>query len=66
MVTYNPFKKLSANKRKVLGEVMSKSDVLFEQAKENGMTTLREAGIGKVESGETTISEILRSTVQDN
>ena len=41
-------------------------DALFEQAKENGMTTLREAGIGKVESGETTISEILRSTVQDN
>ena len=41
-------------------------DELFEQARENGMTTLREAGIGKVESGETTISEILRSTVQDN
>ena len=41
-------------------------DELFEQAKANGMTTLREAGIGKVISGETTISEILRSTVQDN
>tara|TARA_Y100000814_G_scaffold126075_1_gene91064 strand:- start:3687 stop:5405 length:1719 start_codon:yes stop_codon:yes gene_type:complete len=41
-------------------------DELFQQAKKNGMTTLREAGIGKVASGETTISEILRSTVQDN
>ncbi len=41
-------------------------DELFQQAKKNGMTTLREAGIGKVVSGETTISEILRSTVQDN
>ena len=41
-------------------------DELFQEAKKNGMTTLREAGIGKVASGETTISEILRSTVQDN
>ena len=41
-------------------------DELFQQAKKNGMTTLREAGIGKIASGETTISEILRSTVQDN
>ena len=41
-------------------------DKLFEQARTNGMTTLREAGIGKVASGETSISEILRSTVQDN
>ena len=41
-------------------------DELFQEAKKNGMTTLREAGIGKVVSGETTISEILRSTVQDN
>ncbi|MAR29401.1 MAG: pilus assembly protein PilB [Candidatus Marinimicrobia bacterium] len=41
-------------------------DELFEQAKKNGMTTLREAGIGKVMTGETTISEVLRSTVQDN
>ena len=40
-------------------------DELFQQAKENGMTTLREAGIGKIISGETTVSEILRSTVQD-
>ena len=41
-------------------------DALIEQAKKNGMTTLREAGILKVISGETTISEILRSTVQDS
>ena len=34
-------------------------DELFQEAKKNGMTTLREAGIGKVVSGETTISEIL-------
>ena len=37
-------------------------DELFEQAKENGMTTLREAGIGKIISGETTISEITSAT----
>ena len=30
-------------------------DELFQQAKKNGMTTLREAGIGKIASGETTI-----------
>jgi len=32
----------------------------------NGMTPLREAGIGKVKAGVTTIEEILRSTVEDN
>ena len=32
----------------------------------NGMTPLREAGIGKIKSGVTTIEEILRSTVEDN
>ena len=30
------------------------------------MTPLREAGIGKIKSGVTTIEEILRSTVEDN
>ena len=32
----------------------------------NGMTPLREAGIGKIKSGVTTIEEIIRSTVEDN
>ena len=32
----------------------------------NGMTPLRDAGVGKVKSGVTTIEEILRSTVEDN
>ena len=41
-------------------------DKLFKQAKDNGMTTLRDAGISKIISGETTIQEVLRSTVQDN
>ena len=31
----------------------------------NGMTPLREAGISKIMSGDTTIDEILRATVED-
>ena len=31
----------------------------------NGMTPLREAGISKIISGDTTIDEILRATVED-
>jgi len=40
--------------------------VILDTAKQNGMTTLREAGIEKVFEGITTIEEIIRSTVQDN
>ena len=32
----------------------------------NGMTTLREAGIAKIKTGESTIEEVLRATVEDN
>ena len=35
------------------------------KAMELGMTPLREAGIAKIASGETTIQEVLRSTVED-
>ena len=31
----------------------------------NGMSTLREAGIGKVKTGESTIEEVIRATVED-
>ncbi len=39
---------------------------IYNLAKEQGMTPLREAALGKVKSGETTIEEILRATVEDN
>ena len=39
---------------------------IYNLAKEQGMTPLRDAAIGKVKSGETTIEEILRATVEDN
>ena len=39
---------------------------IYNLAKENGMTPLRDAAIGKVKSGETTIEEILRATVEEN
>ncbi len=39
---------------------------IYNLAKEHGMTPLREAALGKVKSGETTIEEILRATVEDN
>ena len=32
----------------------------------NGMTPLRDAGIGKIKDGLTTIDEVLRATVEDN
>ena len=34
-------------------------------AQKNGMTPLREAGIGKIKDGVTTIEEVLRATVED-
>lgn len=36
-----------------------------EAAKKSGMTTLREAGIEKILSGQTDINEVLRATVED-
>ena len=57
---YNPLKNRKILvKRKEMNKIIGAS-------KKNGMTTLRDAGIHKVISGETTISEVLRSTVQDN
>ena len=35
-------------------------------AMKNGMTPLRDAGIGKIKDGVTTIEEVLRATVEDN
>ena len=35
------------------------------QAIKNGMTPLRDAGIDKIKSGESTVEEILRATVED-
>ena len=35
-------------------------------AVKNGMTPLRDAGIGKIKDGVTTIEEVLRATVEDN
>jgi type II secretory ATPase GspE/PulE/Tfp pilus assembly ATPase PilB-like protein len=40
-------------------------DVIRQKALEEGMINLRESGIEKVLNGVTTISEVLRSTVED-
>ena len=40
-------------------------DVIRQKALEEGMINLRESGIEKVLNGKTTISEVLRSTVED-
>jgi type IV pilus assembly protein PilB len=40
-------------------------DVIRQKALEEGMINLRESGIEKVLNGQTTISEVLRSTVED-
>ena len=37
----------------------------ISQAIKNGMTPLRDAGIDKIKSGESTVEEILRATVED-
>jgi len=39
--------------------------VIRQKALEEGMVNLRESGIEKVLNGVTTISEVLRSTVED-
>tara|TARA_Y100001970_G_scaffold294203_1_gene448415 strand:+ start:5412 stop:7127 length:1716 start_codon:yes stop_codon:yes gene_type:complete len=38
---------------------------IYNKAVKNGMTSLREAGIEKIKTGETTIEEVLRATVED-
>ena len=40
-------------------------DLIRQKALEEGMINLRESGIEKVLNGVTTISEVLRSTVED-
>ena len=40
-------------------------DEIRQTALENGMTTLREAGLSRVLDGTTSIEEIMRSTVED-
>ena len=53
----NPMKKLifdGANQNEIKNEAIK-----------NGMTPLRDAGISKIESGDTTIEEVLRATVED-
>lgn len=40
-------------------------DVIHQKALDEGMVTLRDSGVRKILAGETTIAEILRSTVED-
>jgi type IV pilus assembly protein PilB len=41
-------------------------EIIRDKAVQLGMTPLRDAGIGKIKTGITTIYEVLRSTVEDN
>ena len=50
--------------RKLIFDNASQNDIK-DLAIKNGMTPLRDAGIGKIESGITTIEEVLRATVED-
>ena len=43
----------------------SKSESEIKSQAKNGMTPLRDAGIDKIKSGESTVEEILRATVED-
>jgi len=56
---------VNSEMRNLIFENVSQNEIK-DLAIKNGMTPLREAGIGKVKSGLTTIEEILRSTVEDN
>ena len=51
--------------RKLIFDGASQNKIL-DSAIDNGMTTLRKAGIGKVFEGITTIEEVVRSTVRDD
>ena len=52
------------NYRKLIFE-NANEEIIKEKAIELGMTPLRDAGIEKIINGETTIHEVLRSTVED-
>ena len=56
---------VNSDMRKLIFDNASQIDIK-NQAIKNGMTQLREAGIGKIKSGVTTIEEVLRATVEDN
>ena len=56
---------VNSEMRNLIFENVSQNEIK-NLAIKNGMTPLRDAGIGKVKSGVTTIEEVLRSTVEDN
>ena len=43
----------------------SNQNEIFEAARENGMTPLRNAAIKKLIVGTTTVAEVIRATVED-
>ena len=51
--------------RKLIFDNVSQIEIR-DQAIKNGMTPLRDAGIDKIKTGETTIGEVLRATVEEN
>jgi type IV pilus assembly protein PilB len=56
---------VNSDMRKLIFDNASQIDIK-NMAIKNGMTQLRDAGISKIKSGETTIDEVLRATVEDN
>jgi len=56
---------ISTDMRKLIFENASQIDIR-NQAIKNGMTPLRDAGVEKIKTGETTIEEVLRATVEEN
>jgi len=44
----------------------SSENKIKDLAIKNGMTSLRNAGVDKIKTGQTTIEEVLRATVEDN
>ena len=65
VLLFMKFLKLIKKMRQYIFDEKNANDI-YNLAKEQGMTPLREAALGKVKSGETTIEEILRATVEDN
>ena len=57
--------RVNSDMRKLIFDNASQIDIK-NLAIKNGMTQLRDAGISKIKSGETTIDEVLRATVEDN
>ena len=56
---------VNSDMRKMIFDNASQIDIR-DLAIKNGMTPLRNAGIGKIKDGVTTIEEVLRATVEDN